>query len=159
MEPESSLTYSQVSATSPYPEPAPSSPHNPLPLPEDTKMSLFRLLRDTPPRNRLRYAKVNFIKLRFIFLSNGKFKKYNILKTYVSCFFNLENCFFYSSLYLLYFQNYMETHIFMIFKILLSKKMLWNICSPKSLYCTIRRHWKLSTKYIQNCLPASGADA
>jgi hypothetical protein len=35
MEPESSLTYSQVSATCPYPEPAPYSPHNPLPLPED----------------------------------------------------------------------------------------------------------------------------
>jgi hypothetical protein len=35
MEPESSLPYSQVPATCPYPEPAPSSPHNPLPLPED----------------------------------------------------------------------------------------------------------------------------
>ena len=35
MEPESSLSYSQVPATSPYPEPTPSSPHNPLPLPED----------------------------------------------------------------------------------------------------------------------------
>jgi hypothetical protein len=33
--PFSSLPYSQVSATCPYPEPAPSSPHNPLPLPED----------------------------------------------------------------------------------------------------------------------------
>jgi hypothetical protein len=32
MEPESSLPYSQVPATCPYPEPAPSSPHNPLPL-------------------------------------------------------------------------------------------------------------------------------
>ena len=29
MEPESSLPYSQVPATSPYPEPTPSSPHNP----------------------------------------------------------------------------------------------------------------------------------
>jgi hypothetical protein len=44
MEPESPLPYSQVPATCPYSEPAPSSPHNPLPLPED-------LLRDTPPRN------------------------------------------------------------------------------------------------------------
>jgi hypothetical protein len=35
MEPESSLPYSQVPATCPYPEPAPSSPHNPHPLPED----------------------------------------------------------------------------------------------------------------------------
>ena len=35
MEPESSLPYSQVPATCPYPEPARSSPHNPLPLPED----------------------------------------------------------------------------------------------------------------------------
>jgi hypothetical protein len=35
MEPESSLLYSQVPATCPYPDPAPSSPHNPLPLPED----------------------------------------------------------------------------------------------------------------------------
>jgi hypothetical protein len=35
MEPESSLLHFQVLATSPYPEPTPSSPHNPLPLPED----------------------------------------------------------------------------------------------------------------------------
>ena len=35
IEPESSLPYSQVPATCPYPEPTPSSPHNPLPLPED----------------------------------------------------------------------------------------------------------------------------
>ena len=33
MEPESSLPYSQAPATYPYPEPAPSSPHNPFPLP------------------------------------------------------------------------------------------------------------------------------
>jgi hypothetical protein len=39
MEPESSLPYSQVPATCPYPEPAPSSPHNPLPLPEDSSSS------------------------------------------------------------------------------------------------------------------------
>jgi hypothetical protein len=32
MEPKSSLQYSQVSPTCPYSEPAPSSPHNPLPL-------------------------------------------------------------------------------------------------------------------------------
>ena len=35
MESESSLPYAQMPATSPYPEPTPSSPHNPLPLPED----------------------------------------------------------------------------------------------------------------------------
>jgi hypothetical protein len=39
MERESSLPYSQVPATCPYPEPAPSSPHHhhhyPIPLPED----------------------------------------------------------------------------------------------------------------------------
>ena len=35
MEPESSLPYSQVPATCPYPEPTPSGPHNPLPLPKD----------------------------------------------------------------------------------------------------------------------------
>ena len=34
MEPESSLPYSQAPATCPYPEPTPSSPHNPFPLPE-----------------------------------------------------------------------------------------------------------------------------
>jgi len=35
MEPESSLPSSQVPVTSSYPETTPSSPHNPLPLPED----------------------------------------------------------------------------------------------------------------------------
>jgi hypothetical protein len=35
MEHESSLPYSQVPITCTYPESAPSSPHNPLPLPED----------------------------------------------------------------------------------------------------------------------------
>ena len=35
LEPEGSSPYSQVPATCPYPEPTPSSPHNPLPLPED----------------------------------------------------------------------------------------------------------------------------
>src|SRR5215468_6331814 len=35
MEPESSLPYSQVPATRPYPEPTPSSPHDSLQLPED----------------------------------------------------------------------------------------------------------------------------
>jgi hypothetical protein len=33
MEPKNSLPYSQVPATCPYPEPTPSSPHNPIPLP------------------------------------------------------------------------------------------------------------------------------
>jgi hypothetical protein len=35
MEPEGSLPYSQMSATCLYPEPTPSSPYNPLQLPED----------------------------------------------------------------------------------------------------------------------------
>ena len=35
IEPGSSLPYSQVPATCPYPEPTPSSPHNPLHFPED----------------------------------------------------------------------------------------------------------------------------
>jgi len=33
--PKDSSPYSQVPATCPYPEPTPSSPHNPLSLPED----------------------------------------------------------------------------------------------------------------------------
>ena len=37
MEPESSLPYSQAPTTCPYPEPTPSSPHNPFPLPEDLR--------------------------------------------------------------------------------------------------------------------------
>src|SRR5215468_10675 len=36
MEPKSSLSYSQVPATRPYPEPTTSSPHHPLQLPEDS---------------------------------------------------------------------------------------------------------------------------
>ena len=35
MEPESSSLYPQVPATRPYPEPTPSSPHDPFQLPED----------------------------------------------------------------------------------------------------------------------------
>jgi hypothetical protein len=35
MEPEGSLPYPQVPATSPYPEPTPSTPHHPLHLSED----------------------------------------------------------------------------------------------------------------------------
>jgi hypothetical protein len=35
MEPESSLPYSQVPATRPYPEPTPSTSHDPLQLPVD----------------------------------------------------------------------------------------------------------------------------
>jgi len=35
LEPRGSSPYSQVPATCPYPEPTPSSPHIPLPLPED----------------------------------------------------------------------------------------------------------------------------
>ena len=33
--PEGSLPYSQAPATFSYPEPTPSSPHNPFPLPQD----------------------------------------------------------------------------------------------------------------------------
>ena len=35
LEPEGSSPYLQAPATCPYPEPTPSSPHNPLTLPED----------------------------------------------------------------------------------------------------------------------------
>ena len=35
MEPESPSSYPQVTANFPYPEPTPSSPHDPLQLPED----------------------------------------------------------------------------------------------------------------------------
>jgi hypothetical protein len=35
MEPESSLPYSQVPATRPYPEPNPPNPHDPFQLTED----------------------------------------------------------------------------------------------------------------------------
>ena len=35
MEPESPSPYPQVPATCPYPEPTPSSPHDPLQFPED----------------------------------------------------------------------------------------------------------------------------
>ena len=35
LEPEGSSPYSHVPATCPYPEPTPSSPQNPFPLPED----------------------------------------------------------------------------------------------------------------------------
>jgi hypothetical protein len=34
-QPVSTLPYSQAPLTCPYPEPTPSSPHNPFPLPED----------------------------------------------------------------------------------------------------------------------------
>ena len=43
-EPEGSSPYPQTPATSPYPEPTPSSLHNSLPLPEDpssTKSNLY----------------------------------------------------------------------------------------------------------------------
>jgi len=36
LEHEGSSPYTQMPATCPYPEPTPSSPHNPLPLPEDS---------------------------------------------------------------------------------------------------------------------------
>jgi hypothetical protein len=45
MEPEGSLLYSQVPATCPYPEPTPSSPHNPLQLPERSILILSSHLR------------------------------------------------------------------------------------------------------------------
>jgi hypothetical protein len=43
MEPESSLPHSQVPATCPYPQPTPSSPHNPLPLPEDPCIKILSI--------------------------------------------------------------------------------------------------------------------
>jgi hypothetical protein len=42
MEPESSLPYSQVPTNSPHPEPTPSSPNNPLPLPEDPYLYIYK---------------------------------------------------------------------------------------------------------------------
>ena len=45
MEPESSSPYSQVAATSLYPEPTPSSHHNPLPLPEDASKDIATILK------------------------------------------------------------------------------------------------------------------
>ena len=44
LEPEGSSPYSQVPATCPYPEPTPSSPHNPRPLPEDPYKIIIHLL-------------------------------------------------------------------------------------------------------------------
>jgi hypothetical protein len=46
MEPEGSLPYSQVPATCPYPEPTPSSSHDPLQLPEHHGLAtlLFNLI-------------------------------------------------------------------------------------------------------------------
>jgi hypothetical protein len=48
MELESSLPYSQVPATCAYPESAPSSPNNPLPLPEDpsTMVIIYILIQE-----------------------------------------------------------------------------------------------------------------
>ena len=40
MEPRSSLQYSLVPATCPYPEPTPSSPQKPLPFPEGLYFTL-----------------------------------------------------------------------------------------------------------------------
>jgi hypothetical protein len=42
MEPESSLPYTQVPATRPYPEPTPSSPHDSLQLPEGPDIEGYR---------------------------------------------------------------------------------------------------------------------
>jgi hypothetical protein len=59
MEPESSLPYSQAPATCPYPEPTPSSPHNPFPLPEDpscTVPPLSHLTSCTPTTSNLYLA-------------------------------------------------------------------------------------------------------
>ena len=43
MEPESSSPYLQVPATYPFPEPTPSSPHDPLQLPEDPSYTVITL--------------------------------------------------------------------------------------------------------------------
>jgi hypothetical protein len=50
MEPEGSLPYSQVPATCPYPQPTPSSPHNPLQLPEDPSYIIFPSTSGSPQR-------------------------------------------------------------------------------------------------------------
>jgi hypothetical protein len=47
MEPESSLPYSQVFATYPYPEPAPCNPHNPLPNKWGTLTKNWKWIMDT----------------------------------------------------------------------------------------------------------------
>jgi hypothetical protein len=41
MEPEGSLPHSQAPATCPYPEPAQSNPHTPIPLPEDPSYYIY----------------------------------------------------------------------------------------------------------------------
>ena len=41
------LPYSQVPTTCPYPEPTPSSPHNPLPLPEDPSKLNYMMYNDS----------------------------------------------------------------------------------------------------------------
>ena len=45
MEPQSSLPYSQAPANCPYPEPTPSSPHNPFPIPWRSILILYSHLR------------------------------------------------------------------------------------------------------------------
>jgi hypothetical protein len=66
MEPDSSSPYLQVPTTRPYPEPTPSSPHDPLQLPEDSShnwalQQLFTGVKETyepvksePPSNILK---------------------------------------------------------------------------------------------------------
>ena len=52
MEPEISLPYPQVPATRPYPEPTPSSPQDPLHLPEDLYVYYYKSyeIQVFPPR-------------------------------------------------------------------------------------------------------------
>jgi len=58
LEPEGSSPYSQVPATSPYPEPTPSSPHNPLPLPLNILIFTVELSRDSEVENGTAMSKV-----------------------------------------------------------------------------------------------------
>src|SRR5215472_842634 len=57
MEPESSLPYSQVPATCPYPEPTPSSPHDSLQVSEDPLLFTFHTsFLSAAPYSRVQYS-------------------------------------------------------------------------------------------------------
>ena len=77
MEPESSLPYSQVPATSPYPEPTPSSPHNPLPQEYSYNYSIITHI--------LLFKLWNFNQTLYDFLNFG------LISTYCNC----NSCFHY----------------------------------------------------------------
>jgi hypothetical protein len=66
MELEGSLPYSQVPATCPYPEPAPSSPHHPLLLREEIKFIAKIKIKFTQLRGRFEDSKFYKYIFRFI---------------------------------------------------------------------------------------------